>query len=145
MDPFLSQLATAFVLALVPVAVGALGYVAKSVVAYLKARATAEQLKVLQQLASAAVSAVEQTLASKKGQEKKAAALALVRSTLLSRGITLDEAAIEAAIESAVYQELGVKIELPADFDAPKLVDALATPKLADAREEAPSDGPILA
>ena len=80
MDTFVSQLATAFVIAMVPVAVGALGYVAKSVVAYLKARATAEQLKILQQLASAAVSAVEQTLASKKGQEKKNAALAKMQA-----------------------------------------------------------------
>lgn len=143
MDTFVSQLATAFVIAMVPVVVGALGYVAKSVVAYLKARATAEQLKILQQLASAAVSAVEQTLASKKGQEKKDAALAIVRSTLLSRGITLDESAIEAAIESAVYQELGVKIELPANFGS-GVIDALPEAGDADATET-PADGPIVA
>lgn len=142
-DTLLSQLATALVVALVPVLIGALGWVARSVVAYLKTRATREQLAILQQVATAAVSAVEQTLRSKKGQEKKDAALALVRSTLLARGIKLDEAAIEAAIESAVFSELGLKITLPEDL-GPALIERLEVPAEEAAADER-SEGPALA
>jgi LL-H family phage holin len=142
-DGLLSQLATALVVALVPVIIGALGWIARSLVSYLKARASAEQLAILQQVAGAAVAAVEQTLRSEKGQAKKEAALALVRSTLLARGIRLDEAAIEAAIEAAVYKELGLTITLPEDL-SPALIEKLELPS-DESDEDEPSEGPILA
>ena len=111
MNDILSQLATALVVALVPVAIGAAGYLVRSVVSLLKAKATREQFAILEQVATAAVQAVAQTLKSAKGVEKKAAALAVVRSALLKKGITLDESQIEAAIESAVYIEAGIRVD----------------------------------
>ncbi len=114
MNDILSQLATALVVALVPVAIGAIGYLVRSVISLLKAKATREQFAILEQVATAAVQAVEQTLKSAKGAEKKAAALAVVRSALLKKGIALDEAQIEAAIESAVYIEAGIRVDLSA-------------------------------
>jgi hypothetical protein len=51
------------------------------------------------------VRSIEQTLGTEEGEAKKAAALALVKSECLKRGYKLDDAAIGAAIEAAVYQE----------------------------------------
>jgi hypothetical protein len=50
------------------------------------------------------VASINQTLASKAGEEKKTAALALVRSECAKRGIKLDEEAIGNAVEAAVYR-----------------------------------------
>lgn len=119
MNDILSQLATALVVALVPVAVGAIGYLVRAVIGLLKAKATREQFAILEQVATAAVQAVEQTLKSAKGAEKKEAALAVVRSALLKKGIVLDEAQIEAAIEAAVYIEAGISVNVSAVKDAP--------------------------
>ena len=119
MNDILSQLATALVVALVPVAIGAAGYLVRSVLALLKAKATREQFAILEQVATAAVQAVEQTLKSAKGVEKKAAALSVVRSALLKKGIVLDESQIEAAIESAVYIEAGLTVNLSGVNNAP--------------------------
>lgn len=136
MNDILSQLATALVVALVPVAIGAIGYVVRSVVALLKARATREQFAILEQVATAAVQAVEQTLKSAKNAEKKAAALSVVRSALLKKGITLDEAQIEAAIESAVYIEAGIRVDFSAIDSAPA---ATSLPEVT-AEEAAPTE-----
>jgi len=105
MDPFVSDLVNAFIIALVPVAVGALGYIAKQLVTLIKANVSREQYRMLESIAAAAVKSIEQTLASKAGQEKRDAAMAIVRAECLKRGISLDEAAIATAIEAAVYQE----------------------------------------
>lgn len=130
-DPIVSTLITSLIVALVPVLISALIWLARTAIGYLKARATAEQFAILTQVASAAVAAVEQTLASKAGKDKKAAALALVRGTLLSKGIRLDEGAIEAAVEAAVYHELGIKLDAP-DMDS-NLVDFGTAIQLEDA------------
>ena len=58
----------------------------------------------LEKIAAATVASVNQTLSTKAGEEKKAAALALVRSECAKRGIQLDETAIINAIEAAVYR-----------------------------------------
>jgi hypothetical protein len=50
------------------------------------------------------VASINQTLSSKAGEEKKQAALALVRSECAKRGIKLDEVAIGNAVEAAVYR-----------------------------------------
>lgn len=105
MNPLMSDLLNALIVALVPVAIGALGYVGKQVVGYLKARMGAEQFAMVEALARTAVRSIEQTLGSEEGEAKKAAALALVKAECLKRGYKLDDAAIGAAIEAAVYQE----------------------------------------
>ena len=104
-NPFLSELATALVVALVPVAIGGLGFVARWVVAYIKARVAAEHYLVLSQLARRAVEAVEQTLKTESSKAKLAAAVAAVEGALLAKGIKLDENEIVNAIEAAVYAE----------------------------------------
>ena len=105
MNPLITDLLNALIVAMVPVAIGALGYVAKQVVGYLKARMSAEQFAMVEALARTAVRSIEQTLSTEEGEAKKAAALALVKAECLKRGYKLDDAAIGAAIEAAVYQE----------------------------------------
>ena len=105
MNPLITDLLNALIIGLVPVAIGALGYVGKQVIGYLKARMGAEQFALVEALARTAVRSIEQTLGTEEGEAKKAAALALVKSECLKRGYKLDDAAIGAAIEAAVYQE----------------------------------------
>ena len=105
MNPLITDLLNALIIGLVPVAIGALGYVGKQVIGYLKARMGAEQFAMVEALARTAVRSIEQTLSTEEGEAKKAAALALVKSECLKRGYKLDDAAIGAAIEAAVYQE----------------------------------------
>jgi LL-H family phage holin len=105
MDPFLSDLLNALIMALIPVLVGGLGYIAKQIINLIQANVSREQYRILEALAKTAVCSIEQTLYSKAGEEKREAALALVRSECLKRGLKLDEQAISAAIEAAVYQE----------------------------------------
>jgi hypothetical protein len=104
-NPFLSELATALVIALVPVVIGAIGFVGRWAIAYVKARVAAEHYVVLSQLARRAVEAVEQTLSAESNKSKLAAAKAAVENALLAKGIRLDEAEIISAIEAAVYAE----------------------------------------
>ena len=105
MNPLINDLLNALIIGLVPVAIGALGYVGKQIIGYLKARMGAEQFAMVEALARTAVRSIEQTLGTEEGEAKKAAALALVKSECLKRGYKLDDAAIGAAIEAAVYQE----------------------------------------
>ena len=105
MDPFVSDLINALIVALIPVAIGALGWIARSVIGYLKARINAEQYQMLEKIAATTVASLSQTLATKAGAEKKAAAVALVRAECAKRGLSLDEEAISTAIEAAVYRE----------------------------------------
>ena len=105
MNPLITDLLNALIIGLVPVAIGALGYVGKQVIGYLKARMGAEQFAMVEALARTAVRSIEQTLGTEEGEAKKTAALALVKAECLKRGYRLDDAAIGAAIEAAVYQE----------------------------------------
>ena len=105
MNPLITDLLNALIIGLVPVAIGALGYVGKQVIGYLKARMGAEQFAMVEALARTAVRSIEQTLGTEEGEDKKTAALALVKAECLKRGYKLDDAAIGAAIEAAVYQE----------------------------------------
>jgi LL-H family phage holin len=105
MNPLISDLLNALIIGLVPVAIGALGYVGKQIVNYLQARMGAEQFAMVEALARTAVRSIEQTLGTEEGEAKKDAALALVKAECLKRGYKLDDAAIGAAIEAAVYQE----------------------------------------
>jgi LL-H family phage holin len=102
----MSDLLNTLLIALVPVAIGALGYLGKQVIGYLKARMGAEQFTMVEALATTAVRSIEQTLKETANTEKRAAALALVKAECLKRGYKLDDAAIGAAIEAAVYKEL---------------------------------------
>lgn len=101
-----------FVLASIPVLITGIAYLGKQVISYIKTRTSAEQYALLEAAARQAVQAVEQTLHSKAGAEKQRAAVAIVNSALLSRGIALDETRIVAAVEAAVYENLGVKFEI---------------------------------
>jgi LL-H family phage holin len=105
MNPIISDLLNALIVGLVPVAIGALGYLGKQVIDFLQARMSTEQFVMVEALARTAVRSIEQTLGTEEGEAKKAAALALVKSECLKRGYKLDDAAIGAAIEAAVYQE----------------------------------------
>jgi len=105
MNPLISDLLNALIVGLVPVAIGALGYLGKQVIDFLQARMSTEQFVMVEALARTAVRSIEQTLGTEEGEAKKAAALALVKSECLKRGYKLDDAAIGAAIEAAVYQE----------------------------------------
>ena len=105
MNPLISDLLNALIVGLVPVAIGALGYLGKQLVDYLQARMSTEQFAMVEALAHTAVRSIEQTLGTEEGEAKKDAALALVKAECLKRGYKLDDAAIGAAIEAAVYQE----------------------------------------
>jgi LL-H family phage holin len=105
MNPIISDLLNALIVGLVPVAIGALGYLGKQVIDFLQARMGAEQFAMVEAIARTAVRSIEQTLGTEEGEAKKAAALALVKSECLKRGYKLDDEAIGAAIEAAVYQE----------------------------------------
>lgn len=105
MNPLISDLLNALIVGLVPVAIGALGYLGKQLVNYLQARMSTEQFAMVEALARTAVRSIEQTLGTEEGEAKKTAALALVKAECLKRGYKLDDAAIGAAIEAAVYQE----------------------------------------
>jgi len=104
MDPLVNDLLNALIVALVPVAIGALGYLANEVIKLIQANVSREQYAMLEKIAAATVASINQTLASKAGEEKKAAALSLVRSECAKRGIKLDEEAIGNAVEAAVYR-----------------------------------------
>ena len=104
MDPIVNDLLNALIVGLVPVVIGALGYLANEVIKLLQANVSREQYAMLEKIAASTVASINQTLASKAGEEKKAAALALVRSECAKRGIKLDEEAIGNAVEAAVYR-----------------------------------------
>jgi len=104
MDPIVNDLINALIVALVPVGITALGYLAKQVINLIQANVSREQYAMLEKIASATVASINQTLSSKAGEEKKLAALALVRSECAKRGIKLDEEAIGNAVEAAVYR-----------------------------------------
>jgi LL-H family phage holin len=104
MDPFVSDLINALIIALVPVVIGALGWLGNAAIGYLKARMAAEHYAMLERIASSTVASIEQTLKTKAGEDKKQAAIALVRAECAKRGIRLDEEAIGNAVEAAVYR-----------------------------------------
>lgn len=104
MDPLVNDLLNALIIGLVPVAIGALGYIGNQVIKLIQANVSREQYAMLEKIAAATVASINQTLASKAGEEKKSAALALVRSECAKRGIKLDEEAIGNAVEAAVYR-----------------------------------------
>ena len=104
MDPIVNDLLNALIIGLVPVAIGALGYLAKQVINLIQANVSREQYAMLEKIAAATVASINQTLTSKAGEENKSAALVLVRSECAKRGIKLDEEAIGNAVEAAVYR-----------------------------------------
>lgn len=112
-NPFLSEIASQLVIAMVPVAVGALAYLVRWISNYIKARVAAEHYQILSDLARQAVTSVEQTMRTRQNQEKLSAAKAVVESALLAKGIRLDEQAIVSAIEAAVATELW-RVQVPA-------------------------------
>ena len=104
MDPLVNDLLNALIIGLVPVAIGALGYIGNQVIKLIQANVSREQYAMLEKIAAATVASINQTLTSKAGEEKKSAALVLVRSECAKRGIKLDEEAIGNAVEAAVYR-----------------------------------------
>jgi len=104
MDPFVSDLVNAVIVALVPVVIGGLGYLGTQVAKYLRARMNAEAYAMIEKIAATVVASVEQTLASEEGRVKKDAAVALVQAEALKRGISLDLEQLENAVEAAVLR-----------------------------------------
>jgi LL-H family phage holin len=111
-DELLNTFLNTLIIAIVPVLVGGLGFVGNAVMNYLKARTTKEQFALLQELATQAVRAVEQTSKTEIGKAKLEKARLIVRAQLLTKGITLDEESITASIEAAVYHEFGTVVDL---------------------------------
>ena len=103
MNGLASEFLNTLIIAMVPVIITGLGWLARALVNYIKSRTSAEQYALLEAIARQAVSAVEQTMKTEAGVKKRAAAIAYCRSALLSRGIKLDEEAIGNAVEAAVY------------------------------------------
>ena len=67
MDPLVNDILNALIVALVPVLIGGLGWLANSAIGYLKARVAAEHYAMLEKIAAATVASVEQTLKTKAG------------------------------------------------------------------------------
>jgi hypothetical protein len=130
--PFLSEIATALIVALVPVIIGMLGFVARWVVAYVKARVAAEHYAILSQLARRAVEAIEQTLKGEPSKAKLAVAKAAVESALLARGIRLDEEEIVSAIEAAVYAEKLSFGHFVVEQEGPSVASAIPSAEVAE-------------
>ena len=118
-----SSILNAALVALIPVLVSGLAYVARAVVNYVRARTTVETMKVLTDLSRQAVLAVEQTMKSKAGQERLAAAQSIVTGALMARGLKVDLEQVTSAIEAAVYVErYGITIDVPAAPISPAAV-----------------------
>jgi len=111
-NPFISELASQLIIAMVPVAIGALAYLVRWIASYVKAKVAAEHYQILSDLARQAVTSVEQTMRTRQNQEKLSAAKAVVESALLAKGIRLDEQAIISAIEAAVATQIW-RVDLP--------------------------------
>ena len=111
-NELLNTFLNTLIIAMVPVIIGGLGFVGNAVIGYLKARTTKEQFALLQDLATQAVRAVQQTAKSDIGKAKLEQARVIVTAQLITKGINLDEAAITASIEAAVYKEFGTVVDL---------------------------------
>ena len=104
MNGLVSDIVNAAIVALIPMLIGGVAYLGRQVAAYIKARTNAEAYGMIEKIAATVVASVEQTLASDEGQDKKAAAVALVAAEALKRGIDLDLEQIENAVEAAVLR-----------------------------------------
>ena len=81
----------------------------------IKANKHAEVGYVLENAVSMGISAAEGTLKSGEGKAKKDAAVELATAYLAARGVKLDVALIEGAIEAAVFDELNKFDDEPDD------------------------------
>jgi hypothetical protein len=106
MDPIVNDLLNALIVGLVPVAIGALGYLAKQVINLIQANVSREQYAMLEKIAAATVASINQTLNSKAGAEKKEAWQARARALRVcqARDQVGRKQAIGNAVEAAVYR-----------------------------------------
>ena len=68
MDSLVSDIVNATLVALIPVVIGGLAYLARQVAGYLKARMNAEAYAIVEKIAATVVASVEKTLSSEEGQ-----------------------------------------------------------------------------
>lgn len=104
---------------LILITVGGLAaWLTKGLVAFVKAKTTAEQINTLRVFASIAVSAAEQGAIAGFITDKKASAINLVNIYLTQAGITgVNAEQIDAAIEAAVFDTLEQETEVEVDGD----------------------------
>lgn len=106
---FISELLKNVLLAiLVPLASAGAAWVVAKLKEQL-ANVSQQQLDILEQVAIIAVTAAEQAYKDADGPAKKGYALGLVEAQLAKYGLKIDLDEIEAAIESAVYQQFNWK------------------------------------
>jgi hypothetical protein len=100
----------AFTSAIVTALVGLIGatiaFLGKQIKAILGARLSAEQLRLLMEIASRAVLAAEQVYADGTAEQKKAEALRAARAFLVAYGLRVGDKQLDAAIEAAVLTDL---------------------------------------
>jgi LL-H family phage holin len=85
---------------------GVIAWVGKRLSSLLDNRLSADQLRMLMEIAEKAVHAVEQTEAGALAQEKKAEAMRIAATYLQAYGIKVSGEQLSAAIEAAVYEGL---------------------------------------
>ena len=83
-----------------------------------RARLTSEQQYIVDFVVSQAIRAAEQMYKDKRGDEKKAYAIAIVEKELSARGLIIDIDPLEAKIEAAVFSHFA-KPPITIPFDAP--------------------------
>jgi hypothetical protein len=148
--PFLQALAQnaldAAALFLITTVVAFVGLNVRNALTWVKAHTTSTQLQALIDVANMAVTAAEQSGLAVTGAQKKDAALATITSTLATRGLHFDAAAIDAALESAVYNQINYA-KLPAANTVPAqlIADGAAVATEAGVPVNLVLDGEVLA
>lgn len=114
MQEFLATIVTSpeFGAFLITVLVAVASFLGKALRDFIVQKAKPEQLRFLMDVATKAVRVAEQTGLSKTGEEKKAEAMAIAQTFLDAYGVKVSAAQLSAAIEAAVFVEIG-KIEVP--------------------------------
>lgn len=119
-QPYISDIAQAFVGLLSAVAITAFFWLKKHFINWIDSKTTGQQRETLHKVAEEAFAFVETTMTGQKGAEKLNVAIQYASTHLGEMGIKMDPAAIRAAIEKAVLLHKAAtgqpsKAEDPAD------------------------------
>ncbi len=123
-NDFNAALVNALIPVFLTVTTAVIGFVGAAVRGWVKAHTTDAQVNVFQRIAVIGVQAAEQLYGEFEGQKKFDYAKAYIEAELAKRGVHVDEAAIEAAIESAVLEQFNwpeVKSSTPGEQAAPEV------------------------
>ncbi|MEC0211835.1 phage holin [Paenibacillus ehimensis] len=119
-QPYISDIAQAFVGLLSAVAITAFFWLKKHFINWIDSKTTGQQRETLHKVAEEAFAFVETTMTGQKGAEKLNVAIQYASTHLGEMGIQMDPAAIRAAIEKAVLMHKAAtgqaaKAEAPAE------------------------------